>query len=50
MEEVLQKAQSLIAGYDEELARELPEGAEIFDAHVHLGHDIDGMTGVYEDL
>jgi len=47
---VLEKAQSLIAGYDEELARELPEGAEVFDAHVHLGHDIDGMTGVYEDL
>ena len=50
MEEVLEKAQSLIAGYDDELARELPEGVEIFDAHVHLGHDIDGMTGVYEDL
>jgi predicted TIM-barrel fold metal-dependent hydrolase len=50
VEEVLQKAQSLIAGYDDELARELPDGAEIFDAHVHLGHDIDGMTGVYEDL
>jgi predicted TIM-barrel fold metal-dependent hydrolase len=50
VDEVLQKAQSLIAGYDEELARELPQDAEIFDAHVHLGHDIDGMTGVYEDL
>ena len=50
VEEVLKRAQSLIAGYDQELARELPEGAEIFDAHVHLGHDIDGMTGVYEDL
>jgi predicted TIM-barrel fold metal-dependent hydrolase len=50
VEEVLQKAQSLISGYDEELARELPQGADIFDAHVHLGHDIDGMTGVYEDL
>ncbi|MFL5920314.1 MAG: amidohydrolase family protein [Gaiellaceae bacterium] len=50
MEDVLEKAQLLIAGYDEELARELPEDAEIFDAHVHLGHDIDGMTGVYEDL
>src|SRR5205823_3093248 len=22
----------------------------IFDAHVHLGHDIDGMVGLYEDL
>jgi predicted TIM-barrel fold metal-dependent hydrolase len=50
VEEVLQKAQSLIAGYDEELRRELPKDVEIFDAHVHLGHDIDGMTGVYEDL
>ena len=50
MEEVLNRAQSLIAGYDDELARELPRDAAIFDAHVHLGHDIDGMTGVYEDL
>jgi len=47
---VLQKAQAVIASYDEELARELPQGAEIFDAHVHLGNDIDGMAGVYEDL
>src|SRR5436189_1212982 len=50
VEKVLQRAQTLIAGYDEELARELPEGAEIFDAHVHLGHDIDGMAGVPEEL
>jgi predicted TIM-barrel fold metal-dependent hydrolase len=50
MEGVLERAQSLLASYDEELARELPEGTEIFDAHVHLGHDIDGMVGVYEDL
>jgi uncharacterized protein len=50
VEDVLERAQSLIAGYDEQLARELPQDVEIFDAHVHLGHDIDGMTGVYEDL
>jgi predicted TIM-barrel fold metal-dependent hydrolase len=50
VEEVLQRAQALIAGYDEELARELPAGAEIFDAHVHLGHDIDGFSGAYEEL
>jgi predicted TIM-barrel fold metal-dependent hydrolase len=50
MEGVLERAQSLLASYDEELARELPEGTEIFDVHVHLGHDIDGMVGVYEDL
>jgi predicted TIM-barrel fold metal-dependent hydrolase len=50
VEDVLERAQTLIAGYDEELERELPEGAEIFDAHVHLGNDIDGFSGVYEDL
>ena len=50
VEDVLERAQELIAGYDEELARELPEGAQVFDAHVHLGHDIDGFTGVYEEL
>src|SRR5919199_6791639 len=50
VEGVLERAQALIAGYDEELQRELPAGTEIFDAHVHLGHDIDGMVGVYEDL
>jgi predicted TIM-barrel fold metal-dependent hydrolase len=50
VEDVLERAQALIAGYDEELARELPRGADVFDAHVHLGHDIDGFTGVYEEL
>ena len=50
MDDVLRRAQALIAGYDEELERELPDDAEIFDAHVHLGHDIDGFTGVYEEL
>jgi predicted TIM-barrel fold metal-dependent hydrolase len=50
VEEVLERAQALIAGYDDQLARELPADAEIFDAHVHLGHDIDGFSGVYDDL
>ena len=50
VEEVLERAQALIAGYDEELERELPAGTEIFDAHVHLGNDIDGFSGVYDDL
>src|SRR5919198_5911979 len=50
MEEALQRAQELVAAWDEELRRELPDGAEIFDAHVHLGDDIDGMSGRYEDL
>ena len=44
------RAEELLASYDDELRRELPHGAEIFDAHVHLGNDIDGFSGVYEEL
>src|SRR5437016_8858668 len=39
-----------MAQWDDELRRELPRGADILDAHTHLGTDIDGMVGVYEDL
>ncbi len=39
-----------MAQWDEELRRELPEGADIFDAHTHLGTDIDGMVGLYDVL
>src|SRR5437763_11627574 len=44
------RALELVARWDEELRRVLPEDATIFDAHVHLGHDIDGMTGDYDQL
>jgi uncharacterized protein len=44
------RAQELLASYEDELRQELPEGAELFDAHVHLGNDIDGFQGVYEEL
>jgi uncharacterized protein len=50
MDDVLDRAQRLFDSYDEELRRELPEGAEIFDAHTHLGNDIDGMSGTYDEL
>ena len=50
MNDALQRAQKLMAQWDEELRRELPSGADIFDAHTHLGNDIDGMVGIYEDL
>jgi predicted TIM-barrel fold metal-dependent hydrolase len=50
VDDALQRAQKLMAQWDEELRRELPEGAGIFDAHTHLGTDIDGMVGVYDDL
>jgi uncharacterized protein len=46
----LSRAYELLGSYDEELKRLLPENAEIFDAHVHLGNDIDGFSGQYEEL
>jgi predicted TIM-barrel fold metal-dependent hydrolase len=50
VDESLERAQELVALWDEELEKELPAGAEVFDAHVHLGNDIDGMAGRYEEL
>jgi uncharacterized protein len=43
-------ALALIERYDAELRELLPAGADIFDAHLHLGHDIDGMVGDYVQL
>jgi uncharacterized protein len=40
----------VVSSYDETARFELPEGALLFDAHTHLGNDIDGMVGRYEDL
>src|SRR4029453_6806311 len=50
VDQALQRAQRLMAQWDEELRSELPEDVAIFDAHTHLGTDIDGMVGIYEDL
>jgi uncharacterized protein len=50
MDEVLARAQELVDEYARQLVSALPEEAEIFDAHVHLGQDIDGFSGSYEDL
>jgi uncharacterized protein len=50
VDDALTRARQLIATYDEQLRRELPTDAEIVDAHVHLGNDIDGMSGIYDEL
>jgi uncharacterized protein len=50
VDQALRRAQQLTAQWDEELRRELPEGVAIFDVHTHLGTDIDGMVGIYDDL
>ena len=44
------RALELVDAYDAELRQLMPDGAELFDAHLHLGHDIDGMTGDYDRL
>ena len=46
----LERAQELFAVLEAELRRELPADADIFDAHTHLGDDIDGMAGRLEEL
>jgi uncharacterized protein len=50
MAEPLERAQVLFSEFEAELRAEIPAGADIFDAHVHLGNDIDGMVGSYEEL
>jgi uncharacterized protein len=50
MTEPLERAQELFAEIEADLREERPVGAEIFDAHTHLGTDIDGMVGRYDEL
>jgi predicted TIM-barrel fold metal-dependent hydrolase len=50
VEEAVDRARRLLSEYDEELRREIPEGAELFDAHVHVGRDIDGFVAPYDEL
>jgi predicted TIM-barrel fold metal-dependent hydrolase len=46
----LARAQELIADFTALVRAELPANTVLFDAHTHLGHDIDGMVGDYEQL
>ena len=50
MSEPLERAREIFDSFEEQLKRELPAGADIFDAHTHLGHDIDGMVGMLDEL
>jgi hypothetical protein len=50
MTDALERARALSSLYEREVAGLLPPGADIFDAHLHLGHDIDGMVGDYDEL
>ena len=50
MSEPLERARELFSAFEAQLRGELPAGADIFDAHTHVGDDIDGMSGRYEEL
>ncbi len=50
MKDVLERAQDLVDLYDRELADLVPPGAELFDAHVHVGRDIDGFVAPLDEL
>src|SRR2546423_9329525 len=48
--DALERARQVAATWDERVRDDLPADLEIFDAHTHLGTDIDGMIGRYEEL
>jgi uncharacterized protein len=50
VEETLERARRLVGEYSREMRDSLPDRAEIFDAHVHVGRDIDGFVAPYEEL
>jgi predicted TIM-barrel fold metal-dependent hydrolase len=50
MNPAVERAVEVSSFWDSELRSELPPGAAIFDAHTHLGDDIDGMRGRLDEL
>jgi predicted TIM-barrel fold metal-dependent hydrolase len=50
VDEVLERARALVDRYEGEVRSLLPDGAALFDAHVHVGRDIDGMVAPFEEL
>jgi uncharacterized protein len=46
----VERARAIIDTYETELRSEVPQDAYLFDAHTHLGDDIDGSRGRYEEL
>jgi len=50
MQGAFERALELSAFWDEELRKELPEDSDVFDVHTHLGDDIDGMKGRFDEL
>jgi predicted TIM-barrel fold metal-dependent hydrolase len=50
VDDVQRRSQALVESFEALVRAELPEGVELFDAHTHLGTDIDGMVGDLDEL
>jgi predicted TIM-barrel fold metal-dependent hydrolase len=48
--DALTRATELVDRFAALVREEIPAGTTLFDAHTHLGNDIDGMTGSYDEL
>ncbi|HEX6724812.1 MAG TPA: amidohydrolase family protein, partial [Gaiella sp.] len=48
--EAIDRANGLLELYAQLTRAELPAGARVFDAHTHLGDDIDGIVGDRDEL
>ncbi len=48
--DALERAQQILDGVTVDLLAEIPEGTTLFDAHTHLGSDIDGMRGRPDEM
>ncbi len=50
MKAPLERPEKLLASAEAEARKLLPRRTKIFDAHVHVGRDIDGFVSSYDDL
>ena len=50
VDDAFRRSRALVEIFEQLVRAELPDGAEIFDAHTHLGTDIDGMVGTLDHL
>jgi predicted TIM-barrel fold metal-dependent hydrolase len=48
--DALDRARDVLAGWETRVRADMPTELDIFDVHTHLGHDIDGFVGVYDEL
>jgi uncharacterized protein len=49
-EDVFERAQQLLREHADDVRNRTPAGARVFDAHVHVGRDIDGFVAPLDDL